>query len=152
MVRLNRIRIAKNQSNVPLARRDAAKFTSLVCIQAASLSAFASRNDLLAPTETDPPPRRISRADLTGINPGRDMISGSVGSPNGRGAQVARKFARAPDVCVRGAPTPPIRKASRALRGTLARRSSLCSRECDVHVCMAIYAATKRSRRHSSSK
>jgi len=84
------------------------------------------------PPETGPPPRRISRTDLTGINPGRDMISGSVGSPNVRDARGALLVnSRAPNVY-----SEPLRlERPLALRGTLARRSSLRSRECDVHVC-----------------
>jgi len=46
---------------------------------------------------------------------------------------VARKFARVPNVCTRGLPR--LERSFARCGTTLARRSLLCSREHDVHVC-----------------
>lgn len=125
-------------------RRD---FTSRVCF--ASLFVFVPRNSLLVLTKTDSAASPVSRTDLTSINPGQDMISGSVGSSNGRDARGTLLVnSRASPTCVPGA----LRlERSLAPRGTLVCRGSLCSRERDMHVC-SIHDQPKRSRRHSSSR
>lgn len=136
IVRLNGILIVKNQADSPVAR-------DLLCIS------FRFRNGLPVLTKTDPVASRISRTDLTSINPGQDMISGSVGSSNGRDARGTLLVnSRASPTCVPGA---------LRLERSLSRRGVLLCvavfpRVRRARVFSRIHGQPKRSRRHSSSR